>query len=95
LKLLWEPRGNWPESLILSLCMELDLVHVVDPFLTRIVTSGLIYFRLHGGKNFKHVFTDVELQHVAGLIPAGQPAYVMFNNISMLDDATRFQAEKF
>jgi uncharacterized protein YecE (DUF72 family) len=95
LKLLWEPRGNWPESLILSLCLELDLVHVVDPFLARVVTSGLIYFRLHGGKNFKQVFTDAELQQIAGLIPSGRPACVMFNNISMLKDATRFQVEEF
>jgi len=95
LKLLWEPRGNWPESLILALCLELDLVHVVDPYLARTVTGGLIYFRLHGGKNFKQIFTGAELRHVAGLIPADRPAYVMFNNISMLNDATRFQAEEF
>lgn len=92
LTFLWEPRGDWPEDRILSLCMELHLVHVVDPFLAQVVTSGLTYFRLHGGKNFRHVFTDSELHHVAGLIRAGQPAYVMFNNVSMLADATRFQS---
>ncbi len=95
LTFLWEPRGDWPEDKILPLCLELDLVHVVDPFLARIVTSGLIYFRLHGGKNFRQVFTDAQLRHVAGLIPAGRPAYVMFNNISMLNDATRFQSGEF
>jgi uncharacterized protein YecE (DUF72 family) len=95
LTFLWEPRGSWPEDRILSLCLELDLVHVVDPFVARIVTNGLIYFRLHGGKNFRQIFTGAELQHVAGLIPAGRPAYVMFNNISMLNDAIRFQAEEF
>jgi uncharacterized protein YecE (DUF72 family) len=95
LTFLWEPRGDWPEDRILSLCLELNLVHAVDPFLARVVTSGLIYFRLHGGKGFKHVFTDAELQHIAGLIPAGRPAYVMFNNITMLNDATRFQAKEF
>ncbi|HEY3856728.1 MAG TPA: DUF72 domain-containing protein [Verrucomicrobiae bacterium] len=95
LKLLWEPRGNWPESLILSLCLELDLTHVIDPFLARIVTDDLVYFRLHGGRDFKQVFTCVELQQVARLIPPGRPAYVMFNNINMLNDATRFQAEEF
>ena len=50
---------------------------------------------LHGGRNFKQVFTDAELQQVADLIPAGRPACVMFNNINMLNDATRFQAEQF
>ena len=91
LKLLWEPRGNWPGSLVLSLCRELNLVHVVDPFLSRSVTKDFIYLRLHGGKDFKHVFSDEELQTVARLIPTGTPAYVMFNNIKMWDDARRFQ----
>jgi len=95
LTLLWEPRGNWPAEQILSLCHELNLVHAVDPFIMKPVTHGLIYFRLHGGKDFKHVFSDSELQHLAGLIPAGSPAYVMFNNIQMLADATRFQAKEF
>ena len=92
---LWEPRGDWPEARILSLCRELNLEHVVDPFLARVVTTGLIYFRLHGGKNFRQVFTNAELQYVAGLIPAGRPAYIMFNNISMLNDATRFESGQF
>ena len=91
LKLLWEPRGNWPVDLVLSLCRELDLVHVVDPFLAHSVTPDFIYFRLHGGKDFKHVFSDEELRKIASLIPAGKPAYVMFNNIKMWEDARRFQ----
>ena len=95
LAFLWEPRGDWPEDRVLSLCLELNLVHVVDPFVARVTTSGLIYFRLHGGRNFKQVFTGVELQQVAGLIPAGRSACVMFNNINMLNDATRFQSEQF
>ena len=91
LKLLWEPRGNWPDSLVSSLCEELDLVHVVDPFISRSVTPDFIYFRLHGGKDFKHVFTGEELRKVVSLMPAGEPAYVMFNNINMWEDAHRFQ----
>jgi uncharacterized protein YecE (DUF72 family) len=91
LKLLWEPRGNWPDGLVLSLCRELNLVHVVDPFLSRSVTMDFIYLRLHGGKDFKHVFSDEELEMVAGLIQAGKPAYVMFNNINMWEDARRFK----
>jgi uncharacterized protein YecE (DUF72 family) len=91
LKMLWEPRGNWPDDLVLSLCRELNLIHVVDPFLSRSVTTDLIYLRLHGGKDFKHVFSDEELQTVARLIPADKPAYILFNNINMWDDARRFQ----
>ena len=93
LKLLWEPRGNWPESLVLSLCQELDLAQVVDPFVSKPISQNFIYFRLHGGKSFRHIFTDEELLGVIRLIPAGVPAYVMFNNINMLEDAGRFQAK--
>jgi uncharacterized protein YecE (DUF72 family) len=92
LKMLWEPRGQWPDALVQLLCLELDLIHVVDPFLTRPVTKGLLYLRLHGGKGFKHIFTAEELQSVAALVPSNKPAYVMFNNIKMWDDAGRFQA---
>lgn len=92
LKLLWEPRGDWPQSLVSSLCSDLDLVHAVDPFITHSVSQRLIYFRLHGGKGFKHVYTNSELEALQAMIPPQTPAYVMFNNIAMLDDAQRFSA---
>lgn len=92
LKLLWEPRGEWPMELIRSLCIELDLIHTVDPFVSRTVDESMIYFRLHGGKGFKHIYTDAELEMIRAMIPPAMPAYVMFNNIAMLNDAKRFQA---
>lgn len=91
LTLLWEPRGNWPVDLVLSLCRDLDLVHVVDPFLARSVTPDFVYFRLHGGKDFRHVYSREELKTIASLIPVGKPAYAMFNNFKMWEDAKRFQ----
>jgi uncharacterized protein YecE (DUF72 family) len=93
LKLLWEPRGNWPAPLVLSLCKELDLIHVVDPFVSQSVTPEFVYFRLHGGKGFKQIFTSEELARIARLIPAGKPSYVMFNNINMMNDAGKFQSQ--
>lgn len=91
LKLLWEPRGDWPIDLVASVCQELDLVHVADPFLSQSVTADFIYLRLHGGKYFKHIFSDEELLIVAKMISADKPSYVLFNNINMLEDARRFQ----
>ncbi|MDB6018871.1 MAG: hypothetical protein JWR19_3360 [Pedosphaera sp.] len=91
LTLLWEPRGNWPETLIQALCHDLNLVHVVDPFLARSLTPDFIYFRLHGGKDFQHIYSNTELRKLLALLPIGKPAYVMFNNVNMLEDATRFQ----
>ncbi|MDB6109062.1 MAG: hypothetical protein JWR69_812 [Pedosphaera sp.] len=91
LTLLWEPRGNWPESVVKSLCEELNLIHVVDPFLTRTVTPDFIYFRLHGGKDFKHAYSQTQLHRLLGMLPPDKPSYVMFNNINMVEDASRFQ----
>ncbi|MDB6123988.1 MAG: hypothetical protein JWQ71_2981 [Pedosphaera sp.] len=89
--LLWEPRGRWPDSVIEPLCRELNLVHAVDPFLNRTVTPEFVYYRLHGGKDFKQIFSDTQLRELVGRLPACKPAYVMFNNINMLEDAERFQ----
>jgi len=91
LTLLWEPRGIWPAELVRSLCRELNLVHAVDPFVCPTVTPEFLYFRLHGGKDFRQVFTVEELLSVVRLIPGDQRAYVMFNNRTMLPDATTFQ----
>lgn len=93
LKLLWEPRGNWGLDLIEELCRELDLVHAVDPFVSQSVTKDFVYFRLHGGKDFSHVFTSDELTGMVRLIPKKAPAYVMFNNRNMLEDAKTFQRQ--
>src|ERR1700722_2097815 len=69
LKLLWEPRGDWPPALVRSLCSDLQLVHAVDPFISHSVSRHPIYFRLHGGASFKHVYTDAELETLHGMIP--------------------------
>jgi len=90
LKFIWEPRGDWNPALIKTLCEELDLIHAVDPFVSRSVTLNFTYLRLHGGKDFKHVYSMEELHFIRRQIRAGFPAYVFFNNIQMLQDATKF-----
>jgi uncharacterized protein YecE (DUF72 family) len=69
LRVLWEPRGPWPPDLVLGLCRELDLVHVVDPLVDATVTPEQTYFRLHGLSGARHVYTDAELATVAGMLP--------------------------
>lgn len=92
---LWEPRGaQWTLqiSLARSLAHELDLVHVVDPFVDEpvMVPGAAAYFRLHGITGARHVYSDGELRRLAAMTPAG--AYVMFNNIPRVRDAERFTA---
>jgi uncharacterized protein YecE (DUF72 family) len=87
-RLLWEPRGPWPDEVVRGLCEELDLTHAADPFLRPSLTP-MAYYRLHGITGARHVYTDAELAQLAETVDAG-PAYVMFNNLPRAADAWRF-----
>ena len=95
-RLLWEPRGAaWVKNraLALTLCRDLDLVHVVDPFVTEPEPNHAVYWRLHGIGSARHSYTPVQLQQLRemlGRVDAAAPAYVMFNNLPRVGDAKRF-----
>jgi len=91
-RLLWEPRGDWPTSLLTELCRDLDLVHVVDPMQTETVTPESTYYRLHGTTGMRHVHTDDELLRLRDLVDGRPSPHVMFNNLPRVDDAQRFLA---
>ncbi|MEJ5237173.1 DUF72 domain-containing protein [Limisphaera sp. VF-2] len=91
LDLVWEPRGDWPASLVRELCEELGLTHAVDPFRQAPVWGEIPYYRLHGLTGYRHRFTDEELEELRARVGRG-PAYVLFNNVSMREDALRFLA---
>ncbi len=84
----WEPRG-WSEEGIKEICEKLNLIHVVDPFLGKSVWGELKYFRLHGF-NYRHKYTQDELEWLAEETAKHRECYVMFNNVHMFDDAQRF-----
>lgn len=87
----WEPRGEWDPALVASLCRELDLIHVVDPFRLQPATPGKIrYYRLHGITGTRHKFTNDELQRLREICAGRTPCYCLFNNVAMTDDARRF-----
>jgi uncharacterized protein YecE (DUF72 family) len=93
-RLLWEPRGSWPDDLVASLCNAHGNTHVVDPFINASVTTpatGLTYYRLHGITGIRHVYTDEELRRLRDAVPATGETYVMFNNIPRAEDAERFK----
>jgi uncharacterized protein YecE (DUF72 family) len=85
----WEPRGAWPEDVIIRLCKDLDLVHCVDPFKNQALFGDVDYFRLHGIGDYQYTYTDEELGALKKKL-AGKPGYVMFNNSTMKQDALRF-----
>jgi uncharacterized protein YecE (DUF72 family) len=85
----WEPQGEWRDDVITALCQDLSLVHCANPLERAMLYGKIGYFRLHGGRNYRHQYTDDELARLWEL--SGNEAYVLFNNIDMCDDALRFQ----
>jgi uncharacterized protein YecE (DUF72 family) len=97
LTLAWEPRGKWHPALVRALCERLGLVHCVDPFENLCQHGEVAYFRLHGIGGYRYRYSDEELVRLRQMcgeeLAAGRTAvYVMFNNVSMRDDALRFRA---
>ena len=95
-RLMWEPRGSrWvaERSLALSLCRELDLVHVVDPFVTAPDPEQPVYWRLHGTAGPRSSYNHAQLQQLRGMLDTvsnAAPRYVMFNNMPRVGDGKRF-----
>jgi uncharacterized protein YecE (DUF72 family) len=89
-RFLWEPRGAWPDDVVLSLCRDLGLIHAVDPFTRPSLTPELTYWRLHGNGSAYASYTDDELRQLREWI-SGE-TYAMFNNIPRVGDAKRFMA---
>jgi uncharacterized protein YecE (DUF72 family) len=88
-QIAWEPRGSWPPELVYDLCAEFQLIHCVDPFMDRSVYGERPYWRLHGKKTYSYRYTDDDLQFLNEML-CDRSAYIMFNNVSMREDATRF-----
>ena len=91
-RFLWEPRGRWPDDLVLELCRDLRLTHTVDPFVRPSLTPAVTYWRLHGNGSHYASYTDEELRQLVAWIPPDATTYVMFNNIPRVKDAKRFLA---
>ena len=92
-RLLWEPRGPWPDDVVLTLCRELELTHAVDPFVRPSLTPELLYWRLHGNRSHYANYSDDELRQIWDWLPTDSAwdAYVLFNNIPRVKDIARFR----
>lgn len=95
-RLLWEPRGPaWvrERTLAVALCRDLQLVHVVDPFVTAPEPGTPVYWRLHGISGPRHSYSEAELGQLRDMVAAVEsepPAYVMFNNLPRVANAKAF-----
>lgn len=91
-RLMWEPRGPWPDETVSALCDDLGLVHAVDPFIRPSLTPDVMYWRLHGNRSHYARYTDDELRQIHDWLPSGdRDAYVLFNNIPRVHDIRRFR----
>ena len=97
-RLMWEPRGRaWVDKReeAAALCRDLDLVHVLDPFVTPPRRGVPVYWRLHGPGSARASYDDAALQRLRGMLLDAAPqggAYVMFNNLPRVADARRFSS---
>jgi len=102
--IVWETRGAlWEKEETreeLRMILEsLDVPHVTDPFRTLPVYSGRVaYLRLHGlgSRMYYYQYSDEELLRLRdtarSLETEEREVYVLFNNLSMFEDAYRFQS---
>ncbi len=90
---VWESRGNWNPDTLKKLCEELNLIDGTDPFRRKPVTERQ-YFRLHGSPPgetmYSYTYTDKDLTNLHSFCRNG--TYVLFNNVTMFEDALRFAA---
>ncbi len=93
-----EPRG-WEKESILKICKTLDLIHVTDPFMSiplYTLNGKVAYFRLHGSppgrRMYSYKYTDDNLQTLKKIVKESntEQIFVMFNNVTMYEDAKRF-----
>lgn len=89
--LVWEPRGDWKPNQVKEICKAQGLVHGVDPFKQSPTTGEINYFRLHGkpGYNLRYKYTKQDLKRLKSFCNK-KISYVMFNNVSMKEDAQNF-----
>jgi uncharacterized protein YecE (DUF72 family) len=96
----WEPRGKWAEAgeVLRRIMCGHGVIHIVDIFKHKPICmpGDTLYVRLHGlgGEvNYRYKYSDDDLRRLATIIneTGFRKAYVLFNNIQMLDDSLRFK----
>jgi len=84
---IWEPRGRWERGEVEKICMELGIVPCLDPFGGKSIRGDLLYVRLHGRTGYRYTYSEAEMKELIGVGETYAQAYLMFNNISMYEDA--------
>lgn len=100
--LVWETRGpSWESNngirKLKDALSEVNVSHVVDPLrIMPAYISNIAYFRLHGlgERMYYYQYTNSELKKLYEIVSKFEGlemgVYVLFNNLSMFEDAKRF-----
>ncbi|MEM1508003.1 MAG: DUF72 domain-containing protein [Candidatus Bathyarchaeia archaeon] len=102
--IVWETRGpSWESEdgfkRLRDVLSELGVTHVTDPLrLMPAYVSNIAYFRLHGlgERMYYYQYTNDELRNLHSIVRRFESleggVYVLFNNLSMFEDAKRFKS---
>ncbi len=88
---IWEPRGKWKREEVEKICRELEIIPCLDPFGGNSIPGELLYLRLHGKTGYRYTYSEAEMKELIRLGEAYSEAYMMFNNMSMYEDAKRLK----
>jgi uncharacterized protein YecE (DUF72 family) len=89
--LIWEPRGQWGSEEVEKLCQELGLSPCVDPFGNSLSKGDFVYFRLHGKTGYRYTYSEEDLLELLERVKSCPEVYILFNNLSMYEDAQRLK----
>jgi uncharacterized protein YecE (DUF72 family) len=93
-RLAWEPRGPWQAEIVRDLCVQYHLIHCFDPLVSAPYPERASYWRLHGKGSYSYRYTDddlLELRRLMFLNRSEPQPYILFNNVTMKEDANRFR----
>lgn len=89
-RVAWEPHESWPADTVESICGEHRVIAAGDPFAVRWRGDGTRYFRLHGRSGRSSRYGAEDFATLAEFCATQIPTYVMFGNLKMASDASRF-----
>ncbi|MEO0141471.1 MAG: DUF72 domain-containing protein [candidate division WOR-3 bacterium] len=84
----WEPRGNHDPERLRRVFEDTGLIHVIDPFRNAPLSSGTLYYRLHGrARGYRYDYSEDELRELAMMLKPRERSYILFNNTQMFKNA--------
>jgi uncharacterized protein YecE (DUF72 family) len=88
---IWEPRGEWERKAVEKICKDLTIFPCLDPFSGPLTKGDLLYVRLHGKTGYRYTYSKQELKELLETGRHYSQAHLMFNNMSMYEDAHRLK----